>query len=267
MNRRQGTSILQWFSFLLILGAVGIFTVQVVRFSRQQTKFTIGQLIAGVPVGGTDRAEAAERLLAVYSTPIELHYGDALIHLSPDVIGFDVDLESMLAAADLERTQQSFWLEFWDYLWERSIQTQPVPLKAEYEEARLRAYLGDEIAARYDQPPLPAKPVVGTVKFEPGQIGTTLDVEAAVTLIEQALLSPTHRTVRLPTQRQAPGRPAMGNLEILLKQTIGLEPIRKIVRGTSGVRLFRQKPITPEMRPDEGYHYQTQKCGLLSSSG
>ena len=45
-----------------------------------------------------------------------------------------------------------------------------------------------------------------------------------------------------------------------------LEPIRKIRRGASGIRLFRQKAITLEMSPNEGYHYQAKKCELLSSS-
>ena len=42
--------------------------------------------------------------------------------------------------------------------------------------------------------------------------------------------------------------------------TVSLEPIRKIKRGTSSVRLFHDKAITQEMSPNEGYHYQTEKC-------
>ena len=45
-----------------------------------------------------------------------------------------------------------------------------------------------------------------------------------------------------------------------------LEPIRKYRRGASGVRLVCQKSTPPEIRPYEGYHYQTKKCRLLSSA-
>ena len=52
-------------------------------------------------------------MLEVYSTtPVELQYGDEIIHLTPAAAEFELDLESMLAAADLTRSQQPFWLNF-----------------------------------------------------------------------------------------------------------------------------------------------------------
>jgi oligogalacturonide transporter len=36
---------------------------------------------------------------------------------------------------------------------------------------------------------------------------------------------------------------------------MGLEPIRKFRRGVSGVRLICPKSTTPEIHPNEGYHY------------
>jgi beta-lactamase class A len=97
-----------------------------------------------------------------------------------------------------------------------------VPLDADPAEARLRSFLSEDVQARYDQPPQPAKPVVGTVNFESGSFGSTLDVDVAVTMIDTALRSPIRRTVSLPLQREAPQRPSFLNLEVLLKQTIEL---------------------------------------------
>ena len=86
----------------------------------------------------------------------------------------------------------------------------------------MRTYLQNEIATRYDTPPSPAQPIPGTVNFVPGVPGQTLDIDRAVTLIEDALRSPTNRTVALTATRTIAARPTLDNLEILLKQVIQL---------------------------------------------
>ena len=215
-------SSLRWISLVFILGAVALVTLQLVRFSRIRASFPAGMEIAGVPVGGLDRQASAERLLEVYTVPVEIHYGTEVIHLNPSTVGFELDLESMLAAADLARSQQSFWVDFWNFLWGRSAPPAEIPLRASYSETRLRAYLSDEISARYDQPPSPAKPSVGTINFQPGTQGTALEVDRSVLLIENALRSTTQRVVELPLERTQPPRPTFQNLEVLLKQTIDL---------------------------------------------
>jgi beta-lactamase class A len=69
------------------------------------------------------------------------------------MIGFELDIQAMMAAADMERMQQPFWGGFWDFLWNRIAVPNPIPLRATYSEERLRLYLRDEIANRYDQAP------------------------------------------------------------------------------------------------------------------
>jgi hypothetical protein len=128
----------------------------------------------------------------------------------------------MLAAADLQRTQQSFWVGFWDYLWGRSSRPIEVPLRSTYSEARLNAYLEEEIASRYDQLPVAARPVVGTVNFQVGSPGTVLDVENAVPMIISAMRTLNQRQVILPLERTSPPRPAFQNLKILIQQTIDI---------------------------------------------
>lgn len=223
MRNQRSSSSLRWLSVFLILGAVILGTLQLVRFSRLRANFPPGMVIAGVPVGGLDRAASAQRLLEAYTTtPVELRYGGAVIHLSPSVAEFKLDIESMLAAADLARTEQPFWIGFWNYLWGLPSLPAEIPLRATFSEQRLRAYLEDEIAARFDQPPTPALPTVGTVNFQAGTQGTALDIDRSILLIENALRSPNRRTVDLPLQRTNPPRPSFQNLEVLLKQTIQL---------------------------------------------
>ena len=230
LMRSSSFSALRWVSLFLILSAVAVFTLQLVRFSRIRVNFPDGMVIADVPIGGLDRAISAQRLLEVYSTtPVELHYGEEIIHLNPAVAEFEPDLESMLAAADLARSQQPFWVEFWNYLWGRTQPPVSIPLRATFSEPRLTTYLETEIAERYDQPPVPAMPAVGTVNFRPGAQGTELDVDRSVGLIETALRSPSKRVVELPMDRTNPPRPSMNNLEILLKQTVDLSEFDGLV--------------------------------------
>jgi len=185
--------------------------------------------IADVPVGGLNRQEAAQRLLEAYTMPVELRYDDQTILFEPSICGFELDLESMLAAADLERTKQSFWTGFWDYLWGRQVSRSSIPLRADYSEDRLRTYLVDEIASRYDKPPSPAVPQTGTVSFSPGTSGTVLDLDTAVLLIDDSMKSISNRSVNLPRRQTSPPRPSLQNLKTLLLQTIDLNGFDGIV--------------------------------------
>lgn len=219
MSRRGPLSALRFFSVSLLLIAIVLAVLQLVRFSRVRAYLPAGLMVAGVPVGGLDRQQAAQRLMEVYSFPVVLHYDDALIHLNPSVIDYQLDVENMLALANLERTQKQFWQDFWDYLWGRTTFPTQIPLSATFSEARLRAFLED-VAERYDQPPEPAMPVPGGARFQAGQSGLALDVDEAVPMIEASLSSLEARDVFLPLDRVEPTRPAFENLELLLKQTL-----------------------------------------------
>ena len=227
--RRFTLSVFRWMAVFLLLFGVILTALQVISFSRLRAAFPSGMTIAGVPVGGLDRQQAAQRLLEAYSVPVELQYNEARIHLDPAVVGFELDLESMLAAADLERTKQPFWSAFWDYLWGGQSEPVAIPLRATYSEPRLRTYLETEISPRYDIPPKPPVPIPGTVNFQPGELGTALDIERAIPPIEAALRSTSQRIVSLPLQRTLPPRPSYENLEVLLKQTIDLSEFDGLV--------------------------------------
>ena len=221
-NSSRPISAFRILSLGILLLALILAVLQLVRFSRVRTNFPAGLVIAGVPVGGLDRPQAAERLLSAYSAPVVLHYNDAVINLNPSVIDYQLDVESMLAAGDLERTRILFWQEFWDFLWGRTSTPNPIPLRATYSEQRLRTFLED-ISMRYDQPPQAALPVAGSVTFQPGKAGFVLDEDGAVVLIEKALFSLDQREAVLPLQRSEPSRPPLENLKTLLKQTLEVE--------------------------------------------
>jgi beta-lactamase class A len=217
--QRGGPNLLRWVSITLLLAAVALTFYELVVYSRQRARLPYGMTIAGVPVGGLDRSTAVERLLQEYSTPVELQYGDQIIHLTPAGVGFRLDTETMLAAAELDRTSDNFWTGFWDFLWNRPGEPTSIPLRSEYSQAQLEAALRD-IAARYDQPGEPVKPVPGSPNFQAGSSGTVLDVARAIELVGRALNTSTDRRVSLPVVEATPERPTLSTLGQLLRQNI-----------------------------------------------
>ena len=218
--RGKSFPFLRWISIFLVLMAMLLFVVQLVTYSRIRASFALGTLIAGVPVGGLNQQQAAERLVQAYSIPVEVHFSSAVVQIRPAVVDFDLQLETMLAVADQQRVNQPFWSAFWDYLWNRLPTPTAVPLRASFSEDRLRAYLENEVAARYDQPPSAAQPVPGSTNFSAGSPGLTLDIDRAVILISDALRSPSARVVNLSVVSVDPPRPSFQNLQILLQQVI-----------------------------------------------
>lgn len=253
MRYRGSFSFLRWGSLILVLFAVVLTVMQLARFSRLRAYFPAGLTMAGIPVGGLDRQLAADRLLEVFSQPVEVNYNDAVIHIDPATIGFEIDLDTMLAVADQVRTQRPFWQAFGDYLWGRPSQETDIPLTATYSEDRLRDYLVNEVSPRYDQPATAAKPIIGTVNFQPGVQGTVLDIDKAILLIENALRSTSLRTVTLPLERTSPTHPSFSNLEVLLKQTIELSDFDGIV----GLYLA-------DLQTGQEIHFTTQQGSDLS---
>ena len=215
--------LLRWASIGFIFLAVLLTVYELVRYSRIRSAFPEGMEIAEIPVGGLDQTQAAERLVQSYSVPIEIHYQDSIIQIKPALLGFELDLTSMLTAADLQRVNQPFWQDFWGFIWNQITQPAKVPLSAKVSEERMRSYLQAEIAARYDKPPTAAQPVPGTTTFSAGDEGTTLDVDRAVVLITDALKSPAARTVNLTYVSSAASRPSLQNLQIMLQQVIDTE--------------------------------------------
>jgi len=220
VRNRNTNTILRGVSILFLTGALVLSIVSLITYSRQRNSYPRGMTIAGIPVDGLSPAEASQRLLEVYTSPVEAKYGDSVIHIDPGTVGFQIDIETMLAAADLTRTGGSFWGGFWDFLWNRTPPNTQIPLSDQLSEERLREYLKNEIASRYDQPPAPAQPVAGGTTFLPGEPGRTLDLDRAVLLLSDALRSPTSRSVALSVNRNTAARPTFENLEILLKQVI-----------------------------------------------
>jgi beta-lactamase class A len=220
VRNRRSIPILRGISIAILSIALVLTIVSLIGYSRQRNNYPGGMTIGGVPVGGVNPQTALQRVLQVYSSPVELQYGSASIQIDPSLVGFELNLDTMIAAADLGRTGGSFWGGFWNYLWNRDPTPIEIPLSATVAEDRLIAYLKNEVAARYDEPPTPALPIPGSTAFTSGAPGKVLDIDRAVRLIEDTLRSPSNRTVVLSYNQSAAARPTIDNLAILLKQIV-----------------------------------------------
>jgi beta-lactamase class A len=216
---KRGPGLLRLLSIVFILAAVGLFFYELISYSRARSRLPLGLTIADVPVGGLDQDAALQRLLSTYSMPVELYYGDNLILLSPSSVGFRMDMEGMLAMAELMRTGTNFWAGFWDFLWSRPGTAESVPLRSEFSQTQLHDVLLD-IAARYDEPPTPALPIPGRPEFLPGKAGHELDVGRAAELVGLMLNSPSNRRVNLPVASSEAAKPPLSTLETLMKQIL-----------------------------------------------
>ena len=132
MRNRNSNIILRGIAILLLSVALILAIVSLIGYSRQRDYYPSGMSIAGVPVGGLDPQAASQRVLQVYSTPIEIQYNGGVIQVDPTIIGFQMDMDSMLAAADLARTGGSFWGGFWDYLWNSISSTDSGSIKSDH---------------------------------------------------------------------------------------------------------------------------------------
>jgi beta-lactamase class A len=226
--RRNGFNLQRWISIGLLLAAVVLFFFELLAYSRDRALLPDQLTIAGISVGNTTQSEARERLLQTFSTPVELLYEGQRILLNPANVGFRLDTDVMLAAAELERTEKPFWGGFWDFLWNRPGQAVSIPLKAEYSSAQLENALRD-IAIRYDTPPTTSEPIPGTPNFNPGTPGRVLDIGRGVELVGAVMESPTRRSVNLPIVNEGPAKPTLDTLEILLKQVIEVSDFNGLV--------------------------------------
>ena len=220
MNKSRRFPLFRWVAITLILVTISLSTIQLVSYSRIRNSFPLGFEAGGVPIGGLNYEQAAERIYTVYRSPIELDYAGSLIQVRPAVLGFEPDVDNMLAVADNRRVTEPFWEGFWNFLWNREIETVNIPLQAEIDEPRIREYLRLEISPRYDTPSQPPQPIPGTTDFGPGDPGTQLDTDRAVVQVVDTLESPSRRKVTLALEQSRIPSPSVADLEVMLKQII-----------------------------------------------
>jgi beta-lactamase class A len=201
-----------------LLSALVIALVEYNRFVGQPNVFPAGGRVAGVPVDGLDAPAAEARLAEFYSLPLALEIEGARVHVDPVELGFTFDPAALVAQAAAQIPEVGFW----DFTRSQgnSATTIEVPLAAEVDETRVRAYLQSEIVPRYTQPVGAAAPIPGTTNFTPGVAGQRLLIDQGVADIQAALLSPTTHQVTLQVESSAPEPPSLETLAAFLRHNI-----------------------------------------------
>jgi hypothetical protein len=229
VRQRYRFPLFRWAAILISFITLILATIQLVEYSRLRNNFPLGMQVGGVPIGGLNYVQAAERLYTVYRSPIELVYAGNPIQIRPAVLGFEPEVDRMLAVADNQRVTEPFWEGYWNFLWSLNIETINIPLTARYDENRIRNYLQLEISARYDAPATPPKPVPGTAQYTEGVSGTSIDIDRATIQVIDALRSPTNRRVNLSLDQTTIPRPSLADLEIMIRQIINVSGFDGVV--------------------------------------
>lgn len=216
MNRNTSPGLGQWVTVSLMV-AVSLFLLyKLYQYAGTRTEFPTGLTIGGVNVGQMDREEATAELTQTYiDAPVTLFHGENSFDLLPSQAEFKLDFDTMLTAADRERTNQDFWSGFWGFLWGRPIEVDPVPLSATHNRESLRNVL-EQIRSVVDVPAQPPQPVPGSMSFQYGTPGTETNIEASFADIEAALYRPGSREARLIIEPKDPDRPNINLLSRLL---------------------------------------------------
>ncbi len=220
---------LRFIALALIFAAVALFGVELVAYSRLRSALPMGLDVAGVNVGGLTPEQAANRINQMYSLPVEVTVDDSSFQIIPSVAGFTLDMEGMLAAADLQRVNTPFWSAFWDYLWGRFNQPKAVPLRADFSKDQLSQYLTNEIAPRYNNDPVSVVDMSGSGNFLPGIPGREVNIEATTQAIQTALFSIDNRVAEIDFNTTKAPQPTQAYLKSLIKRKIELEEFDGII--------------------------------------
>lgn len=252
-------------AFGMIIAAVVIFLAELSRFSLADRGLPFGMELAGVPVGGQTPEQAVAQVEQVYGQQVVLRYPvtcaegqaspceaesaalqypltcpegetvdcEALIPLEPVDIGLRVNSEAMLSAGRGQTDSGSFWSRFWNYLWRKPSREISVDLVLDYSQNQLRVKL-EELAARFDSPPQPAQPVLADLSFRPGTPGYTLDVDASLIEVDEALRRPVNRNAELVVEQGDAPAPDLDTLGQLVVSYLTQPELRDLITRRLG---------------------------------
>ena len=215
---RNRLPLLPVFSILMLLGAIALFIVELLNFSRQQNRLGASVSVAGVEVGGMLPGEAVATWESAFSSPLTLWYEDSPILLEPAAIGFRINNAAMLAEArEASSGGTANWLRFfYGLIGEEARSNVSIALNATWQNSLLEQFLR-EIGLRYDRPPEDGAWDLETLTILPGADGRSLDIARALPVVTNALRSAGKRHVMLPLRDTLPGQVHLGILENLIR--------------------------------------------------
>jgi beta-lactamase class A len=238
-------------TFLLLSGFILLTDIQ--NYKGKLSVYPDGVSVSGISLAGLSRYEALNRLESVFSIPVELRYHGARMQFLPPDLGFQVESSLTLEKVDADLNTSGYWAHLWNKTNQVSLD---IPVETSINSASISSLLTNQVVPRYDQIASAPIPIPGSTNFEPGQPGTTLQVDQAVSLISNALSSPNERVVNLPIKEEIALPLDVRNLAILLTQEIQSEEFSGLVEiyindlsGNQDLHfaINRYQPVTPDV--------------------
>jgi beta-lactamase class A len=179
--------------------------------------------LAGVPVEGASREEAIERMRGAYMGPIVLFYQDQRLSLSPQQVGFQIDIDATVGNMDAELAKIGDASGFIKYLLGQPPGPVDIAVHTAYSSEALRQFLRD-MARQYDRSAKPPIPQPNTGDYRPGEPGYHLDVEASIPNVETALKSTAERETSLVVRVEEPPPPDFALLQQIIENELASFP-------------------------------------------
>lgn len=192
MNKFRIRKATFFLSLAFIFGAAGLFSYQWTQVRRQVFIFSEGSTWGNIPVAGYSLEEAQKAVENYYDSPLQLSYQGSVFQVSPLDAGLTIDL-----GAGVNQISSPGMAQFWNSLWDVPAEPQHLDVNLTVDEERLKTYLANEIAPRYDRAAQPSIPVADSTLFIPGSAGYQLNVNTSLEGVKQALLSPEERSATL----------------------------------------------------------------------
>ncbi len=183
------------FSSLLIVGGIYLL-YQGLLYMRMRVLMPQGMTIAGLDVSELSREEVIEALNGRYLSPIPIYHREQRVEIVPTEVGFQLDLEGMLAEAEAYQAQQEWWRGYVEFVLGRSIEPVTIELRATHDREALMAQL-ETIASFLDDPAQSPQLLSASGTFALGQPGIVTDVTASLPEVEAALYRPDNREAAL----------------------------------------------------------------------
>lgn len=212
------------FLLLIVLLIAGVMLgPSAYAFYRAQGPLPGGVTLSGLTPQGATLEEIARNAHDVFQQPVAVFYDQQRLILRPADIGFEVDVNAMVAEAVPYGQGVGFWRPFLGQVFDRPAQPVDIPLAYSLDQEKLAAWLY-EAAQEYDtaaRPPYgvalaPGVPFTSTFMFQAGQPGLELEPNLSAQRVLAALSSPTERTANLVLVEVPPPAPTIDELEKLL---------------------------------------------------
>lgn len=213
-------------SLIFLLLSVFILLTDIRNYKEQHAVYPHGVAVNGISLAGLSRDEAIKRLESVFSIPVEFQYNGARMQFLPMDLGFQVEYALTMDKVDSNLNSSGYWSHLWN---KANIVSLDIPVESSINSSSISTVLQNQVVPRYDQSASAPIPIPGTTNFEPGQPGTTLNFDQAVSLILTALNSPSERIVDLPVEQETALPLDMQNLGIILTQEIQSEGFSGLV--------------------------------------